>query len=170
MPSARVRVAAYVTRPGPTGPELLVFDHRDQPEAGTQIPAGGVAPGELLAQAVLREVREETGAIGLVLGPALAVQQRPHPRTGQPRVTVFFYIRTAETRASWPHTVNGQEGDGDSGMDFDCFFVPLREAAGLLVDGQGEFIPLLMGQDGPFTGRDDLFTGRDDRIRPETTW
>ncbi|MBC9711905.1 hypothetical protein H9Y04_04885 [Streptomyces sp. TRM66268-LWL] len=48
---ARVRVAAYVTRTRPAGPELLVFDHRDHPGAGTQIPAGGVSPDEPLTQA-----------------------------------------------------------------------------------------------------------------------
>ncbi|WP_411156418.1 NUDIX domain-containing protein [Nocardia cyriacigeorgica] len=54
----RIRVAAYVIRYRTT-PQLLVFDHVDLPEAGTQIPAGGVHPGEALDEAVLREVAEE---------------------------------------------------------------------------------------------------------------
>lgn len=61
MRPARVRTAAYVTREGAGGLEVLVFDHRDHPEAGTQVPAGGVEPGEVLADAVVREVAEETG-------------------------------------------------------------------------------------------------------------
>ncbi|UZI27066.1 hypothetical protein [Streptomyces sp. VB1] len=40
----RLRVAAQVIRRHPF-PALLVFDHADCPEAGTQVPTGGVAPG-----------------------------------------------------------------------------------------------------------------------------
>lgn len=143
MQPARVRTAAYVTRNAPGGPELLVFDHRDHPEAGTQVPAGGVGPGELLTDAVLREITEETGVAAVTLGSAVAVQQRPHPHTGRPQVTVFFHARTTETRDTWTHTVTGQEGDQDHGLVFRCSFVPVRQAAGLLADGQGEFIPLV---------------------------
>ncbi|MET7519984.1 NUDIX domain-containing protein [Streptomyces sp. NPDC005480] len=111
MQPARVRTAAYVTRNMPGGRELLVFDHRDHPEAGIQVPAGGVDPGELLTDAVLREITEETGVAAVMLGATLAVQQRPHPHTAQPRVTVFFHAQTTETRDTWIHTVAGQEGD-----------------------------------------------------------
>jgi 8-oxo-dGTP pyrophosphatase MutT (NUDIX family) len=60
-PTPRVRVAAYVIRHSQSEPQLLVFDHIGIPDAGTQIPAGGVRPGETLHDAVLREVAEETG-------------------------------------------------------------------------------------------------------------
>ena len=40
------RVLAYVTRERDGRKELLVFDHRDQPDAGTQVPAGRLEPGE----------------------------------------------------------------------------------------------------------------------------
>ena len=53
----RERVVVYVER----GDGLLVFDHRDDSEAGTQVPAGGIDAGEDLADAVRREVLEETG-------------------------------------------------------------------------------------------------------------
>lgn len=51
------------------GLELLVFDHRDYPEVGTEIPAGGVDTGESIEQAVLREVLEETGVDGVDPSP-----------------------------------------------------------------------------------------------------
>ena len=52
------KVTAFVTRPGPHGPELLLLEH---PYAGIQIPAGTVEESETPERAVLREVREETG-------------------------------------------------------------------------------------------------------------
>ncbi|MDX3248103.1 NUDIX domain-containing protein [Streptomyces sp. ME18-1-4] len=58
----RVRVAAYVLRRRAGRPvELLVFDHDTDLPPGTHVPAGGVAPGEPLEEAVLREVAEECG-------------------------------------------------------------------------------------------------------------
>ena len=41
----RQRVVAYVTRERDGVKELLVFDHRDHPGAGTQVPAGPRRPG-----------------------------------------------------------------------------------------------------------------------------
>lgn len=55
------KVVAYVTR----GDQLLVLRHRDFPEIGIEVPAGTVEPGEDLAEAVLREVEEETGLTGV---------------------------------------------------------------------------------------------------------
>jgi hypothetical protein len=43
----RERVVVYVERED----GLLVFDHRDDSEAGTQVPAGGIEAGEDLADA-----------------------------------------------------------------------------------------------------------------------
>ena len=43
------------------GNQLLVFDHADHPEAGVQVPAGGVEAGEVPAQAAVRELFEESG-------------------------------------------------------------------------------------------------------------
>ena len=57
------KVTAFVTRPAPSGHghELLVSRH---PDAGIQLPAGSVEPGEAFAAAALREVLEETGLRG----------------------------------------------------------------------------------------------------------
>jgi 8-oxo-dGTP pyrophosphatase MutT (NUDIX family) len=64
------KVTALITRPGPAGPELLVFDHG---LAGVQIPAGTVEDDETFEAAALREAWEETGALGLELVRELAV-------------------------------------------------------------------------------------------------
>lgn len=107
-----------------TVPELLVFDHVGIPEAGTQIPAGGVHPGENLEQAVLREVAEETGLSDVSVINRIVVDHRPHPQTQQPRRTTFFHLYAGtDTPDTWTHRVGGT-GD-DHGIEFACRFVAL---------------------------------------------
>ena len=66
------KAVAYVV----DGDRLLVLLHRDLPllVTGVQVPAGTVRPGETPEEAVLREVREETGrdcfAVTRALGTA----------------------------------------------------------------------------------------------------
>ncbi|MEV0260750.1 NUDIX domain-containing protein [Streptomyces sp. NPDC050617] len=122
-PRPRIRVAAYVIRHRAV-PELLVFDHIGIPEAGTQVPAGGVGPGEAAEAAVLREVAEETGLLTTAVVRQLAVEDKPHPETGAPRRTSFFHLRApADTADAWTHRVGGD--GGDAGLAFACRFLPL---------------------------------------------
>ncbi|MBW8485726.1 NUDIX hydrolase [Actinomadura parmotrematis] len=143
MNPPRARVAAYVVRNG-AAPGLLVFEHVGMPQAGLQVPAGGVRPGEAPADAVRREVEEETGLRGAVLVRELAVDERPHPVTGRPRRTAFFHLQAPSgTPDAWEHTAGG---DGaDAGMIFACRFAPLPLDRPL-ADGQdrwlGEVDPL----------------------------
>lgn len=124
---------------------MLVFDHHDFPEAGTQVPAGGVDAGESLEAAAVREVVEETGLADVEVGRSLGVQQRPHPHTGEARVTIFYRATTSESRDRWTHVVRSGDGEGgDDGMVFECFFIPLDKANGLLPDRQDEFVDVLL--------------------------
>ncbi|WP_329251099.1 NUDIX domain-containing protein [Actinoallomurus sp. NBC_01490] len=119
----RFRVAAYVIRHRSVS-ELLVFDHVGLPQAGTQVPAGGVRPGEELEQAVLREVAEETGLLTTSVIRPILVEDKPHPDTHQPRRTTYFHLRApADTADAWQHTVGG--GGDDAGLTFACRFLPL---------------------------------------------
>ncbi|MFE3635051.1 NUDIX domain-containing protein [Streptomyces sp. NPDC059168] len=123
MTSPRVRVAAYVIRRQASS-ELLVFEHAQCPEAGTQVPAGGVGSGEALEDAVLREVAEETGLRTATVLRRTAVEDKPHPKTGEPRRTSFFHVQApADTPDAWEHVVHGA-GD-DAGLVFTCRFLPL---------------------------------------------
>lgn len=75
-------------------------------------------------EAVLREAAEETGLPTATVVRPIAVENKPHPDTGQPRQTSFFFLRTsAETPDVWNHHVKG-DGD-DAGLIFSCRFVPL---------------------------------------------
>ncbi|MEY8042168.1 NUDIX domain-containing protein [Saccharopolyspora cebuensis] len=123
MTRPRIRVAAYVIRHRGIA-ELLVFDHVGMPEAATQVPAGGVGTSEEPEDAVLREVTEETGLRTATVIGQIAVEDKPHPDTGQPRRTHFFHLRTpVATPDAWQHHVHG-DGD-DTGLTFACRFLPL---------------------------------------------
>lgn len=144
--SPRMRVAAYVVRHR-SAAELLVFDHVGMPDAGTQVPAGGVEPGEDPVAAVLREVVEETGLTAATVIGRIAVDDRPHPYTGHPRRTTYFLLLApADTPDAWHHRVRG-DGD-DSGLLFACRFLPLPLRRPL-ADGQDAWLdrcaPLLPG-------------------------
>ncbi|MEE6164181.1 MULTISPECIES: NUDIX hydrolase [unclassified Mycolicibacterium] len=141
-------MAAYVLRQRQSW-ELLVFDQARHPQAGTQIPAGGVQPHETPEEAVVREVREETGLEGLRIRAHLVTDDQPHPLTGQPRSTTFFVIDVdTETPDTWEHMVHGD--DADEGLVFVCRFVslPLRQS---LADHQDAWLELI---DSSFTTSD----------------
>jgi 8-oxo-dGTP pyrophosphatase MutT (NUDIX family) len=116
--SLRERVDVYVER----SDGLLVFDHRDHPEAGTQVPAGGVDRGEELLDAVSREVREETGVL-LDAEPTPLGEYEHLDGLGQPTLSYFFRVDApGDLPDAWQHVVTG-DGD-DIGLVFDCRFDP----------------------------------------------
>jgi ADP-ribose pyrophosphatase YjhB (NUDIX family) len=127
-------VVAYVTR----GLKLLVFDQRGDPEAGTQVPAGRLDPGEALEEGLARELDEEVGVHARVL------RELAHVTRGQGDGRVYeshyFHLETDDPRDAWEHVVRG-DGD-DAGLLFLCRFVPLAPLPEL-AGRQGEFLHLL---------------------------
>jgi 8-oxo-dGTP diphosphatase len=109
----RKRVLAYVTRERAGAKELLVFDHRDDPSAGTQVPAGRLDPGETLEQCLLRELDEEAGIADAVIVRELSRPERPTRYENH-----AFEVRTAGRAGAdtWDHVVHG-DGD-DAGLVF----------------------------------------------------
>jgi 8-oxo-dGTP pyrophosphatase MutT (NUDIX family) len=99
---------------------VLVFDHRDHPEAGTQLPAGGVLDGEDLIDAARREVREETGVI--IDGDLAFLGAHEHlDGLGAAAVTHVFRVDAPDgLPESWQHVVAG--AGEDAGLVFDCRF------------------------------------------------
>ncbi len=116
--NVRRRVAVYVER----GNALLVFEHRDRPDAGTQIPAGGLEPGETPEAGVVREVLEETG-LRLSEAPSLLGTHDHFDGLGRPSRTYFFRVQAPQDAPeSWEHHVTG-DGD-DTSLVFLCRFDP----------------------------------------------
>jgi 8-oxo-dGTP pyrophosphatase MutT (NUDIX family) len=109
---------------------LLVFEHRDFPDAGTQVPAGTVYHDEDPAVAVVREVFEEAGVEARVVR-GLGFTDALAP-SGEPRRNFYFELETDEPRDAWEHIVQG--GGEDDGMVFVCRLVPLAPRPELIAD------------------------------------
>jgi 8-oxo-dGTP pyrophosphatase MutT (NUDIX family) len=142
-PEIQLKVAAYITR----GDRLLVFRHRDNPEAGIQVPGGSVGPGEATADAALREAREETGLDALTLVAHLGQRTHDLPsRTGlfTPHVRDYYHVRcdqvTSEEWLAW----ETDPSDGSPGpIPFVVYWVPLDSVPPLAGD-----LDALLGQVG----------------------
>jgi ADP-ribose pyrophosphatase YjhB (NUDIX family) len=99
---------------------LLVFNQRDHPDAGTQVPAGGIMAGERLTDAAIREVREETGVRLLAELKLLGVHEHPDG-PGRAALSHFFRVDAPDGLPNaWEHVVTG-EGE-DAALVFDCRF------------------------------------------------
>lgn len=127
---------AYVVR---DDGRLLVFDHPN-PEAGTQVPKGGVEPGESPREAVVREVAEETGLTDIDVERLLAEDEWPHP-TKPKAYHRYFYRVTPTTSApdAWTHEVTG--GGEDEGMEYDYFWADPQDVS--LVADMDEYVDRL---------------------------
>ena len=120
------RVLAYVTRERDGDKQLLVFEHRDYPDAGMQVPAGRIEPGEELEPGLLRELEEESGLANVrVLRKfgTFAPHELPH---GRSYTNHAFELEAPDAPDAWEHVVAG-DGD-DAGLVFLYRWVPLSPA------------------------------------------
>ena len=133
---------AYITCEADHASAVLVFRHRDDPEAGIQVPRGTVDAGENPAVTVVREVCEECGLCDARLIGLLArdVEARPDDPTRNWERS-FFHLVAPEAADEWEHTVTG-EGE-DNGLVFSFFWLP-RERLGDLWPGFGDYLHLML--------------------------
>ncbi len=122
------KVLAYITRQAADRRELLVFTHRDHPEAGVQVPAGTVAKGEDVGSALMREIEEESGLTPPQL--RLSGKLAEHASAQLGTVRHVFHLETAVALPdAWTHVVGGR--GGDRGLVFEYHWRPLdAELAG----------------------------------------
>jgi 8-oxo-dGTP diphosphatase len=108
--------------------ELLLIRRGHGPGAGEwSVPGGRVEPGETLAEAVVREVAEETG-LEAVCGSLLGYVERIH----DDRHFVILDFNATVLQGDQPRA-------GDDAVE--ARWVPLHEVAELrLVDGLAEFL------------------------------
>lgn len=110
LPGMRHKVLAYITREQAGVRQVLVFDHQDQPEAGLQVPAGTVEPGELIEPALWREIEEEAGLRPSVLRLVRKLAEHPEPAWGNIR-HVFHLEALTRLPETWIQTVGGTGED-----------------------------------------------------------
>ncbi|MBT4791348.1 MAG: GNAT family N-acetyltransferase [Halobacteriovoraceae bacterium] len=136
---SRDKVLAYIIRINNGVRELLVFDHRDQPEVNPQVPGGTVDSGESFDCAVLREVFEESGLefhhTDLYLGQFDYMLQKKN----QLHKRGVYLLKSNEARSQWMHIVSA--GEEDKGMKFDYYWLPIEDARDRLMGGMGEYLP-----------------------------
>jgi ADP-ribose pyrophosphatase YjhB (NUDIX family) len=118
MSGRRPRVLAYVTREREGRTELLVFDHRDHPEAGTQVPAGRLEPGEGLEEGLRRELHEEAGLADIRIVRELPVLGDWVARSEYENHAFEVRVDGDDAADTWEHVVHG-DGD-DAGLVF-CY-------------------------------------------------
>lgn len=132
---------AYVTRANGAGRQLLVFRERADPEAGVQVPKGGIDEGERPCYAVRRELAEEAGLTHD--RPVYHVASDRFRRADGKRVARhFFHFPVEEARDEWAHEVTG--GGEDDGLVYDLFWQPLP-LSNPLAAGMDAYLPLLDG-------------------------
>ena len=127
-----LKVTALVIRKHETEPEVLVFDH-PLDEGGTmvQLPAGTIEPGEDPADAVLRELAEETGVAGRIIGLAGTLDE---VWEGERRKRwVYLLEPSMPSEDSWPHQC-------DCGVPTICRWVDLTEAT--VVENQTSWLSI----------------------------
>lgn len=134
----KLKVIAYIFRKNRS--EILVFDHRDVPEAGTQVVGGTVEAGEDFKLALQREIKEESG---LSIDPSemTKIGESTYHRQDMPELNHrhYFEIQRSDFPETWEHTVDSS--GMDNGMVFEFYWLPLDEARDVLVGNFGELLP-----------------------------
>ncbi|WP_374079805.1 GNAT family N-acetyltransferase [Bdellovibrio bacteriovorus] len=141
---AKDKAVAYITRVKDGKTQLLVFDHDEKyADAGTQVPAGTVDPGEDPAQTVLRETFEESGLQNLKIESKIDEYQFFGDYAKAFLHRHVFHLTSSEAIADrWTHKVQGS-GD-DEGHNFHYFWIDLADAKGRLSGRFDDSIDILI--------------------------
>ncbi len=135
------KVLVYFVRKNNNQFELLVFDHLNMPEAGTQVVGGTVEKGEDLKNSLIREIAEESGII-VHEHELKEIGKTTYHRKDREELnlrTYFLYTGdTSKISDYFEHTV---KSDGeDNGIRFVFYWLSLKRAESQLT---GSFAELL---------------------------
>ncbi len=130
---------------------LLVFDHPDSPEAGTQVPAGTLHYKEQPEIAALREAEEETGLTNLRLDGLLGERVLDLTPYGKPEIhRRFFYHLICdddEVQERWIHHESDPSQGKGNPIPFDLYWVDLNaDTLPELSAEQGELLADLLAK------------------------
>ncbi len=151
---SKTKVFAYVIHPCLSN--VLIARHVDFPEAGLQVPAGTVEPGEALEDALWREVEEETGLSSECFEPLVrklgeAIVEVNTSRGSQCHYRHFFRLDVrgdVECLETWQHTETFCD-DGSPPVLLEYFWCPVKLARHVLWPGHGEYLDALHQDSSP---------------------
>lgn len=136
------KVLAYITKGEQPNLELLVFEHKNEPDAGLQVPGGTIEEGEMLIDALYREITEETGITRDKLSFMGKIHKYNYYPNGKDTAYErnFFHLGYAGDEQCWEHNV---VSDGlDNGMTFQFRWEPIDRLPKLAGE-QDEAVELL---------------------------
>lgn len=119
-PVTEDKAYAYITRNDTQSLQLLVFEHANH-DVGVQVPKGTIEDGEAPRDAVVREVREESGLTEFDSIRQLTTDVWNHHEKPKAYRRHFFHLVADEERDQWEHTVTGN-GE-DNGVVYSYFWV-----------------------------------------------
>jgi len=139
---SRQKVQCYITRERARSLQVLVFEHVDYPDAGVQVPAGSIEPGETPEEAALREAREESGVWGLRVQRCIGKFHWWHTDRREDNERHVFHLTTLQTLPErWEHIVSA--GTEDKGLRFACYWLDCAVAEQVLSGNQGDYLQYL---------------------------
>ena len=130
---SRNKTLAYIIRKSSQDIELLVFTHRDFPEAGYQVPGGTLLQNETPLEGVLREVKEEAGLTNFAKIIHLGSQQYLHHQKEEIHHRSFYqlnYLKPCEDHFFYEVS----DGEEDQGLIFYYQWVNLLSIPKLAVN------------------------------------
>lgn len=136
------KVIGYFYRRKDGNNEILVFDHFDMPEAGTQVIGGTVEEGEELKNALVREVLEESGIVIKESELSFLAETIYHRKDrNEINERTYYKIDGSHLDDHFNHKVIS-DGE-DSGLIFVYYWVTFERAKELLTGNFGECIDLI---------------------------
>ena len=118
---------------------LLVFHEPEFPEALYQVPGGTVDAGETLLNALVREIKEETGQSIDGDWKLLGQEVITHPVRKLEQEEYIYYLEfTGDLPTSWDHLVTG--AGEDNGILFRYNWMDVAKAQQLLVSWMGDHL------------------------------
>ena len=132
------KVVAYITR----DKYLLVFRHVDS-DAGIQVPAGTLEPGESPDDGVIREAQEETGLDSLEIRRFLGTRDYDMSSYGLAELQRRFYYHlecTSDAPSVWRHFESDPSGCPSKRIEFELYWVMLPDQVPELAAAQGDFL------------------------------
>lgn len=136
------KVLAYFYRTSLQGKEVLVFDHQNMPEAGTQIIGGTVEENEDFVLALVREIKEEAG-LTISKDDLVFLAKTTYQRKDRAEINhrTYFKIDGSMLPDHWSHRVIS-DGE-DNGLVFLFYWMPVDQTFEKLTGNFAECLHLI---------------------------